>query len=131
MGRYLGLMLVALAAGCATLVPKPETGIPITVTNEDDEAAELEVSLYNAVTGVEQTTMEPMELAPGEAMTIHVEPTRGRDDAYHVIVNGFVAVSSDFLGCGDDLEPPLPEELPIVVLPNGQPDACSNWPESR
>ena len=131
MGRYLGLLLIAMSAGCATLVPEDETGIPITIRNGDDEPAELEVSLYNAVTGTEQTEMESIELPPGDTMTMHVEPTRDRDDAYQVIINGFVAVSSDFLGCGDDLEPPLPEELLIVVLPNGQPDACSHWPGSR
>ena len=130
MGRYLALLVLALSAGCTTLVPEDETGIPITIRNGDDEAAELEVTLYNAVTGTEQMEMEQIELSPGDMMTMHVEPTRDRDDAYHVIINGFVAVSSDFLGCGDGLEPPLPEELLIVVLPNGQPDACSNWPGS-
>lgn len=131
MGRHLGLLLIALSTGCAVPVPEDETGIPITIRNGDDEPAELEVSLYNAVTGTEQTEMQPIELSPGDTMTMHVEPTRDRDDAYHVIINGFVAVSSDFLGCGDDLEPPLPEELLIDVLPNGQPDACSHWPGSR
>lgn len=108
--------------------PSTETDIPITIRNEDDEAAELQVTLYNAVTGAEQTTTKPFDLPPGGETTIAVHPTRDRDDAYHVIINGFVAVSSDFLGCGSGPEPPLPEELLIVVSPSGEPDACSNWP---
>lgn len=123
--RYLGLVLLALSAGCATLVPDPETGVPITIRNGDDEAAEVEVTLYNAVTGMEETTIEPFDLPPGDTTTIRVEPTRERDDAFHVIINGFVAVSSDFGGCAvGEMEDPLPDALDIVVLPNGEPDAC-------
>ena len=106
------------------------TGIPITIENGDDVAAEVEVSLYNAATGVEQPANEPFVLPPGDTTIIRLEPTRGRDEAFQLIINGLVAVTSDFLGCGDDMEPPLPEELLIVVLPNGQPDACSHWPGS-
>ena len=131
MGRYLGLLLIALAAGCAAVVPDPETGIPVIIRNGDDEAAEVEVTLYNAVTGMEQTTAKPFDLPPGDTTTIRLEPTREREDAFHVVINGFVAVDSDFLGCTRGaIDDPLPEELLIVVLPNGEPDACSNWPGS-
>lgn len=76
-------------------MPDSETGIPITIRNGHDEAAEVEVTLYNAVTGMEQPTIEPFDLPPGETTTIRVERTRDRDDAFHVIINGFVAVSSE------------------------------------
>lgn len=125
-GRHFGLVLIVVCTACSSVVPGPETGIPVTITNGDDQPAAIEVTLYNAVTGQERTTVEPFDLAPGDTTTIRLEPTRERDDAFHVIVNGFVAVSSDFAGCAvGAIEDPLPEELDIVVLPNGEPDACS------
>jgi len=106
------------------LLPSPDVGIPITITNGDDQAARVEVTSYNASTGRGQATKEPFELAPGQTTTLHLEPTRGSDVATHVAINGFVAASSDFLGCGPDIEPPIPDSLSIEVLPNGEPDAC-------
>jgi hypothetical protein len=120
-----GLVLAAVCAACSGVLPGPETGIPITITNDDDEAAEVELTLYNATTGRERTVTEPFDLAPGEVTTMRMEPTRGRDEAFHLIINGFVAASSDFAGCDiADLDGPLPAKLDIVVLPNGEPGAC-------
>ena len=124
--RYgLGLVLAVACAACGGVVPNPETGIPITITNEDDEAAAVEVTLHNAVTGGERTVTAPFDLAPGDVTTIRLEPTRGRDDAFHLIINGFVAASSEFAGCDPaDLRDPVPARMDIVVLPNGEPGVC-------
>lgn len=131
--------LVALLAGvaCTVVAPQPDRlqpdgpqpggdAIPITIVNEDEVPADIEVTLYDAVTGSEETTLQPFALAPGDSTTVHLEPTRGRDDAFHLIINGFVATSSDFLGCGgpDDMDAPLPRSLEITVLPNGEPGVC-------
>lgn len=126
--RYLAPVLVGLSAACGTLVPTQETGVPITITNGDDEAASIEVTLYNAVTGRERTVAAPYELAPGDTTSVRIESTRGDDEAFHLVINGFVAVSSDFAGCDiTDFDRPVPDSLDIVVLPNGEPDACSAW----
>lgn len=120
-----GLLLAAVCAGCSGVLPGPETGVPITITNEDDQAAQVEVTLYDATTGRERDVMEPFDLASGGVTTIRLEPTRGRDEAFHLIINGFVAVSSDFAGCDiADLDGPIPAELDIVVLPSGEPGVC-------
>ena len=126
-------VIALLCAGCASVLPQPvsapsqETGIPVAITNGDDEAAEVEVTLYNPLTGQERTTMETTTLTPGDGMTIRVEPTRDRDDHFHVIINGFVAASSEFAGCAvGQQRDPLPSDFTIVVLPNGEPDACSH-----
>ncbi len=103
--------------------------IPITVVNEDDAPAQVEVSLYNALTGEDSDALEPFELNPGESRTITLEPTRGRDDAFHLKINGFVAVSSDFAGCEPaDIDGPLPRSLVVTVLANGEPRACPYVP---
>lgn len=67
----------------------------------------------------------PFDLAPGEVTTIRLEPTRGRAEAFYLIINGFVAASSEFAGCGiAEFDGPLPAELDIIVLPNREPGVC-------
>lgn len=138
--RLIGTALLAFCTGCGVVMPVPTQApaapalpalpaIPITVANEDDVPAEVEMTLYNAVTGEESVALEPFELAPGDSTIIELEPTRGRDDAFHLKVNGFVAISSDFAGCEPpDVDGPLPRSLLITVLPNGEPGACP-WVE--
>jgi len=114
-----------VCAACSEVLPGPDTGIPVTITNDDDEAATVEMTLYNATNGRGRTVMQPFDLAPGEVTIVRLEPTRGRAEAFHLIINGFVATSSEFLGCDvADLDGPLPEELVVVVLPNGEPGVC-------
>lgn len=103
----------------------PASGVPIHIRNGDDESAVIRVRLYNARTGRERAAAEPFELAPGEQTTVRFEPTRGDDEAYHLVINGFVALSSDFAGCEiGDLDAPIQDAVEVVVLPNGEPGVC-------
>ena len=120
---------ILFLAGCGALVPSdgPETarGIPITVVNEDDESAVIEVTRYNPSTGREEVALEAFDLAPGQTTQIAFESTRGGDTAFHLKVNGLVSVSSDFGGCAPtDILRPVPESMTITVMPNGEPRAC-------
>ena len=136
MGRVAAVIAIALCVGCTSQEPEPQLpepasaqGIPITIVNEDDEAAEIEIGIYNAATGQQRPALAPFELAPGETTTLNFESTRGRDHAFSLKINGFGALSSDFADCGEaPVEPELPASLTITVLPNGEPATCP-WVE--
>ena len=101
-------------------------GVPVLVTNGDDEAATVELRSYNFRTGEERVLVEPLELAPGESYELRMEPTFERNPAFELLINGYVALSSAF-AC-DKTPPELPEHLPtsvkIVVMDNGAPAVC-------
>ena len=87
------------------------------------------MTLYRAVEQDVRTVVAPFELAPGASTTLNLEATFDRDGAYHVVVNDYVAVSSEFVGCEPRPAPKRVEDLPrsvqVVVTDDGTPDACS------
>jgi hypothetical protein len=119
------LVLVA----CGFLLPSPAgPTIPIAIRNDDNNPARIEVTLYRALEQDERTVVAPFELAPGASTTLNLEATFDRDGAYHLLVNEYVAVSSEFIGCEPGLPPKrledLPRSLQIVVTDDGTPAAC-------
>lgn len=136
MVRVAAVIAIALCVGCTSQEPESELpdrasaqGIPITIVNEDDEAAEIAINVYNVLDGQQRPAFAPFELAPGETTTVHIEPTRGRDHGFRLEINGFGALASDFADCDEaPVEPELPASLTITVLPNGEPATCP-WVE--
>jgi uncharacterized protein YfaS (alpha-2-macroglobulin family) len=128
------LALLIVAAACSSLQPVPvpvansdRLTIPVVIVNEDDEPASVEVTLYSALTGTEETVQDPFELAPGDSTRIDVEPTFERDGAFHVIVNGYVAVSSEFMCDPADIgqrSADLPRSVRVAVQADGSPATC-------
>jgi hypothetical protein len=117
-------------AACGFLLPSPAgPTIPIAIRNDDDKPARIEVTLYRALEQDERTVVAPFELAPGASTTLNLEATFDRDGAYHLVVNDYVAVSSEFVGCEPRPPPMRVEDLPrsvqVVVTHGGTPDACS------
>jgi hypothetical protein len=120
--------LVLVLAACGIVTPTPSGPVvPITIQNEDDTPARVEVMFYRASDGSEEPVAEPFDLAPGDSTSMSIEATFDRDGAYHVIVNGFVAVSSEFV-CDVDQIPARAADLPasvvVVVMENGEPAVC-------
>ena len=106
--------------------PSPQT-IPVVIINEDDEPATIEVTFYRATEGDQRTVRDAFPLPPGESTRIDVEPTLEPNGAYHVIVNGYVAMTSEFMCDPDDIGQG-PEELPrsvrVTIVEDGTPAAC-------
>lgn len=127
-----GLVGLVLCVACTAPAPQPvpaqrdDDGVSITIVNEGDEPASVEVIRMIEATGRRRPAMEPFELGPRESATVRMESTRDLNFAYHLLINGSAAVSSDFLGCrgAGNTEGPLPRSQTITVLPNGQPQTC-------
>lgn len=117
-----------LIAACAALEPTPSAStIPVQIVNDDDEPATVEVTFYRAIEGDERTVREPFQLAPGDSTRIDVEPTFDENGAFHVIVNGRVAMSSEFMCDPDDVDQraaDLPRSVRVLVLEDGTPATC-------
>ena len=117
-----------LLSACATLLPAPAPPtIPVVIINEDDEPATIEVTFYRATEGDERTVRDSFPLPPDESTRIDIEPTFEANGAYHVIVNGYVAMSSEFMCDPDDIgqsREDLPSSVRVTIDEDGTPAAC-------
>ena len=123
-GTCFGLLLSA----CALPLPTPSlSSIPVVIVNQDDEPATVEVTFYRAIEGDERTVREPFSLPPGESTRIGIEPTFEENGAYHVVVNGFVAMTSEFMCDPSDIgqgREELPSSVRVTIVEDGTPAAC-------
>ena len=119
-----GLLLPA----CALPLPTPAlSSIPVVIVNQDDEPATVEVTFYRAVQGDQRVIKEPFSLPPGESTRVGIEPTFEENGAYHVLVNGYVAMTSEFMCDPGDIgqgREELPSSVRVTIVENGTPAAC-------
>jgi len=94
MARLLLLAIaLGLVAGCSAIVPAPEPeGIPIVITNDDDEAATIEVRQSLPDYQGEVSILEPFDLEPGASTTLRLPPTPNIDDDGWFMVTGVLAL---------------------------------------
>jgi hypothetical protein len=120
----LGLTLSA----CALPLPTPShSSIPVVIVNQDDEPATVEVTFYRAIEGDERVVREPFSLPPGESTEVGIEPTFEENGAYHVLVNAYVAMTSEFMCDPSDIgqgSEELPSSVRVTIVDDGTPAAC-------
>ena len=124
LGIGFGLMLSA----CALPLPTPTlSSIPVVIVNQDDEPATIEVTFYRAIEGDERTVRDPFSLPPGESTRVDLEPTFEENGAFHVVVNGYVAMTSEFMCNPGDIgrrREDLPSSVRVMIVEDGTPAAC-------
>ena len=124
MGIGFGLMLSA----CALQLPTPAlSSIPVVIVNQDDEAATVEVTFYRAIEGDERVVQDAFSLPPGESVRVGIEPTFEENGAYHLLVNGYVAMTSEFMCDPGDIgqgREDLPSSVRVTIVGDGTPAAC-------
>lgn len=110
-------------AGCATVTPTLDAGIPITITNRDDTHATVEVSRSDAESVHEEVLVAPFAIGPGESHTIIIglEPEPLTEDL-NVRINGILALRGWSGGCGPGDGGP-DAAMHVVVWPSG-PEVC-------
>jgi len=119
-----------LLVGCSEIVPVTEReGIPVVITNRDDEAATIEIRQSLPDHQGEVPVGEEFDLEPGASTTVHLPPTLNVDaDGWFMItVNSYVAATSQFM-CGSPpgvdfptTEEELPAGVEVFVLEDGTP----------
>ena len=123
MGRLVGALFLAMTSAACTAAVAPTAGVGIiTITNDDDEPATVEVALTDP-DGAHEEVIESFELSPGEIGAIDMDPSWD-SDRFLLRVNDILAVEgSAFGGCGPEIGFTAPH-LEIIVRPNGGPDIC-------
>ena len=123
-GTGFGLLISA----CALPLPTPSrSSIPVVIVNQDDEPATVGVTFYRAIEGDERVVREPFSLAPGESTRVGLEPTFEENGAYHVLINGYVAMTSEFMCDPGDIgqgRGQLPSSVLVTIVEDGMPAAC-------